>query len=407
MSIKNESLPNFNSQEYLEKHDFQVPWDSLLEMHINFTVNTVTSRQLGPLVGPECFNFHIEIVFDNRDHDGQIPIVMNSVPRRIECPITSLEQTNEVYTIRTLSAVVAIVCFISFVLCCRALMRGQLLARETSNFFEARYKVKLSRCELMQFLNLWYVVICVNDILIIIGTVLKELIEARRTNSDLWDFCSTFLGVGNLLVWLGMLRYLGFFDKYNTIMLTLQQALPNIIRFTICVSIMYLGFVFCGWVVLGPYQFKFYTLSSTSECLFSLINGDDMFATFSMVSSKSNMIWFFSRVYLYLFVIIFIYVVLSLFIAIIMDAYEVVKEHYKMGFPRSRIDDFAKGVKYDPYSKMFCEGTSPSLLYRFWAWIMINRYGSQWKGYPRDMGRDITMGGRSEEALDELTPLLT
>ena len=157
----------------------------------------------------------------------------------------------------------------------------------------------------------------------------KLIFPYRRTDSDLWDMCSACLGVGNLLVWIGMLRYLGFFEKYNVIILTIRQAMPNIVRFTVCVSIMYFGFVFCGWVVLGPYQFKFNTLSSTSECLFSLINGDDMFATFSGVSANNGMIWSFSRVYLYLFVIIFIYVVLSLFIAIITDAYELVKEHYR------------------------------------------------------------------------------
>ena len=37
----------------------------------------------------------------------------------------------------------------------------------------------------------------------------------------------------------------------------------------------------------GPYHFKFETLMSTSECLFSLINGDDMFATFSSIPMQS------------------------------------------------------------------------------------------------------------------------
>ena len=41
------------------------------------------------------------------------------------------------------------------------------------------------------------------------------------------------------------------------------------------------------------------------------ISGDDMFATFSMVSAKDGMIWGFSRLYLYLFVIIFIYVAVT------------------------------------------------------------------------------------------------
>jgi hypothetical protein len=39
--------------------------------------------------------------------------------------------------------------------------------------------------------------------------------------------------------------------------------------------------VFAGWLILGPYHFKFGSIMSTSECLFSLINGDDMFATFN------------------------------------------------------------------------------------------------------------------------------
>lgn len=183
---------------------------------------------------------------------------------------------------------------------------------------------------------------------------------------------------------MGMLRYLGFFEKYNVIMLTIRQAMPNIVRFTVCVSIMYFGFVFCGWVVLGPYQFKFNTLSSTSECLFSLINGDDMFATFSMVSAKSGMIWSFSRLYLYLFVIIFIYVVLSLFIAIITDAYELVKEHYRVGFPKTRVDAFYLAQDYNIYSKEFCEGIRPSLLYIGWAWIMKKWFGPNWPGYARE-----------------------
>ncbi len=120
--------------------------------------------------------------------------------------------------------------------------------------------------------------ICVNDILIIVGSVLKELIELGETAGDLWNFCSVFLGTGSILVWIGMLRYLGFFDTYNVLILTLKGALPNVIRFTICAGMVYSGYLLCGFVVFGPYHFKFTTLDSTSECLFSLINGKRSFA---------------------------------------------------------------------------------------------------------------------------------
>ena len=62
-----------------------------------------------------------------------------------------------------------------------------------------------------------------------------------------------------------------------------------------------------------------------TECLFSLINGDDMYATFKAVRDKTYLVWLFSRVYLYSFISLFIYMVLSLFIALITDTYETIK----------------------------------------------------------------------------------
>lgn len=121
--------------------------------------------------------------------------------------------------------------------------------------------------------SLRYIVICFNDVFIIIGSAIKEIIETRSTYGDLWDYGSLFLGIGALLVWIGMLRYLGFFKTYNVLILTLKGALPNVLRFLLCASLIYMGFVLCGWVVLAPYHFKFKSILTTSECLFSLING--------------------------------------------------------------------------------------------------------------------------------------
>lgn len=71
--------------------------------------------------------------------------------------------------------------------------------------------------------------------------------------------------------------------------------------------------------------FQFRTLDKVTECLFSLINGDDMYATFLRMRDKSYMVWLFSRLYLYSFISLFIYMVLSLFIALITDTYETIK----------------------------------------------------------------------------------
>ena len=93
-------------------------------------------------------------------------------------------------------------------------------------------------------------------------------------------------------------------------------------------------------MIFGPYHAKFRNLSTTTECLFSLLNGDDMFETFMLLRTELGSVWWFSRIYLYTFVSLFIYVVLSLFIALIMDAYDVIKAYKVNGFPRTKLQSF-------------------------------------------------------------------
>jgi len=50
-----------------------------------------------------------------------------------------------------------------------------------------------------------------------------------------------------------------------------------------------------------------------------------MYATFSIMSFKSPMLWWYSRIYLYSFISLYIYVVINLFISILVDAYETIK----------------------------------------------------------------------------------
>lgn len=235
---------------------------------------------------------------------------------------------------------VIIICCISFGLCARALYRAQLLRIDTQNFFINHFGQELSWDGKMEFLNIWYIMICVNDILLILGSALKEEIERSHFTSNEWNNCSLLLGIGNLLVWFGVLRYLGFFKTYNVVILTLKRAAPKISRFLLCALLIYAGFTFCGWLVLGPYHIKFRSLSTTSECLFALINGDDMFATFTIMSTKSATLWWFCRIYLYTFISLYIYVVLSLFISVIMDAYDTIKKYYAEGFPLTDLKQF-------------------------------------------------------------------
>jgi mucolipin len=255
-----------------------------------------------------------------------------------------------------LNILVIMICVVSFGLCTRAIYRAQLLRMKTSEFFYLNFGKDLSSAGKMEFINFWYIMIICNDVLLVIGSALKEQIERKHFAADEWNNCSLFLGIGNLLVWIGVLRYLGFFKTYNVVILTLNRAAPKISRFLLCALLIYAGFTFCGWLVFSPYHIKFRSLSTTSECLFSLINGDDMFATFSIMSNKSTMLWWFCRIYLYSFISLYIYVVLSLFISVIMDSYDTIKMYYKEGFPLNDLrkfmgeytcSDFANGAFRD------------------------------------------------------------
>lgn len=43
---------------------------------------------------------------------------------------------------------------------------------------------------------------------------------------------------------------------FQILILTLRAAFPNVIRFICCAGIIYLGYCFCGWIVIGPYHEK-------------------------------------------------------------------------------------------------------------------------------------------------------
>ncbi|XP_050499254.1 mucolipin-3-like [Diabrotica virgifera virgifera] len=332
-----------DSKLYIEQQHIDVNFSALVNAELIFPIKTVNFKAAGRITPPNCFLFNIVIAFDNADHDGQMLVALEAEPIRLTCQgDISYKTDNEIESIlrSILNYLVIFICITSFILCSRAVWRAQQLKTITDKFFITRFEQPLTHKDKLKFLNLWYIMIIINDVFIIVGSIIKENIEKESFASDQWNVCSLFLGIGNLLVWFGVLRYLGFFRTYNVVILTLQKAAPQVARFLLCALLIYAGFTFSGWLILGPYHLKFRSLSTTSECLFSLINGDDMFATFSIMSHKSPLLWWFSRVYLYSFISLYIYIILSLFISVIMDAYDTIKLYYTDGFPKSNLESF-------------------------------------------------------------------
>lgn len=365
-------------QSFLHTNDIYIQFSALVKTTVEFAIKTVNLKASGPISAPDCYRFDIEILFDNSDHDGQMILSLEAEPMRLFCDGDVQFKTNfriEAALRSTLNVFVIIICMLSFGLCSRAIFRAQQLRMKTEEFFMKTFGQNLSKSGKWEFINMWYIMICFNDILLIFGSAIKEEIERKHFTADEWNTCSLLLGIGNLLVWFGVLRYLGFFKTYNVVILTLKKALPHIWRFLLCALLLYAGFTFCGWLILGPYHIKFRSLSTTSECLFALINGDDMFATFTIMSDKSLVLWWFCRIYLYTFISLYIYVVLSLFISVIMDSYDTIKKYYVDGFPQSdlrkfigdiNVGDFASGAFRDEVDDDDTIGDSLKKMCCFW-----------------------------------------
>uniref|UniRef100_A0A8D3DVS1 Polycystin cation channel PKD1/PKD2 domain-containing protein n=1 Tax=Scophthalmus maximus TaxID=52904 RepID=A0A8D3DVS1_SCOMX len=319
----------------------------LLSVNIYLTLKTINLQTVRHHELPDCYDFHIKITFDNHAHSGKIMVDVENDVRINECRDWNVEGTCK-YLSKLLMLYDTKNQILVSVIASIGQQGAQSQNSEFNTFFHAYYNRIVTWSDRMEFVNGWYILIIVSDTLSIAGSVLKIGIQTKFLTN--YDVCSILLGTATMLVWVGVIRYLGFFKKYNILILTLRAAFPNVIRFCCCAAMIYLGYCFCGWIVLGPYHDKFRTLDRVTECLFSLINGDDMYATFLKMRDKSYMVWLFSRLYLYSFISLFIYMVLSLFIAVITDTYDTIKHHQQDKVPVSQLQAFVAECRDQPES---------------------------------------------------------
>ncbi|XP_065391313.1 mucolipin-1 isoform X2 [Macaca fascicularis] len=343
-------------EDALAPHPSLLP--RLVNVTIHFRLKTINLQSLINNEIPDCYTFSVLITFDNKAHSGRIPISLETQAHIQECKHPSVFRHGDNSFRLLFDVVVILTCSLSFLLCARSLLRGFLLQNEFVGFMWRQRRRVISLWERLEFVNGWYILLVTSDVLTISGTIMKIGIEAKNLAS--YDVCSILLGTSTLLVWVGVIRYLTFFHNYNILIATLRVALPSVMRFCCCVAVIYLGYCFCGWIVLGPYHVKFRSLSMVSECLFSLINGDDMFVTFAAMQAqqgRSSLVWLFSQLYLYSFISLFIYMVLSLFIALITGAYDTIKHPGGAGAEESELQAYIAQCQDSPTSGKFRRGS--------------------------------------------------
>ncbi|XP_031419562.1 mucolipin-1-like [Clupea harengus] len=331
--------------------NFTLKFHKLINVTIQFQLKAINLQTIIYNEIPDCYTFLITIVLDNSAHSGKVKISLDNHASFKECRDPSVLDHAENYARVVFDVSVSVVCLLSLLLCGRSIIRGIVLQQEFVEFFRVSLGRSVSWSERLEFVNGWYLLLICSDLLTIAGSFIKIGIESKNLSS--YDVCGILLGTSTLLVWVGVIRYLSFFQKYNILIVTLRAAFPNVIRFSCCVAVIYLGYCFCGWIVLGPYHVKFRSLSMVSECLFSLINGDDMFVTFAGMQESSTLVWVFSQVYLYTFISLFIYMVLSLFIALITGAYETIKHQTQEPFHITDLHAFIAECTDTPCSGKF------------------------------------------------------
>ncbi|CAG5897393.1 unnamed protein product [Menidia menidia] len=355
-------LTNSSAPESSDYKNFTLEFYRLINVTIEFQLKAINIQTIINNEIPDCYTFAIIIVMDNRAHSGKVKIGLQNKASIKECVDPNVSGHAENYAREFFDVLVAVVCLLSLLLCGRSILRGILLQHEYVQFFKHKLDRGVSWGDRMEFINGWYILLIVSDMFTIVGSFIKIGIESKNLSS--YDVCGILLGTSTLLVWVGVIRYLSFFQKYNILIVTLRAAFPNVIRFCCCAAAIYLGYCFCGWIVLGPYHAKFRSLSMVSECLFSLINGDDMFVTFAEMEQSGTLVWIFSQVYLYTFISLFIYMVLSLFIALITGAYDTIMAQTQDQVRVSDLHAFIAQCTDTPSSGKFRgpEGSSCSFL---------------------------------------------
>ncbi|CAH2310442.1 mucolipin-2 isoform X1 [Pelobates cultripes] len=250
------SKPYLREISIMNSSFFKFEFYRLVKIEISFKLKGIDLQTIRVRELPDCYLFHNKIIFNNQAHSGKIKIFFDSDADIQDCRdwrISGSAQKNSHYVL-VFDGFVILTCLTSLILCTRSIILAVKLQKRFERFFLERRSRRICSSDRLEFINGWYILVIISDLMTIIGSIMKMEIKAKNLAS--YDVCSLLLGTSTLLVWVGVIRYLGYFQKYNVLILTMQASVPKVLRFCCCAGMIYLGYTFCGWIVLGPYHEK-------------------------------------------------------------------------------------------------------------------------------------------------------
>lgn len=199
----------FKFEKYLSDRAIALDFNRIIEISLHLPLRTIYLNNLELGAYPECYDVKIKITYDNSKHDGQLLIDLKTKSSVKECKGNLIDKVGvrlHKYEKVFLRILVVVLCIMSFTLCTRSLIKSHKLGAETKAFFKQHFRRHLTLEDQMEFYDFWIVTIIVNDIFIIIGTILQQVHSVRSSSFD-YTTCTMFLGIGIFLVWTGILRW--------------------------------------------------------------------------------------------------------------------------------------------------------------------------------------------------------
>ncbi len=354
----NNPLDDSDVYSFLHRKMNRLNFTSIARISLSMVLNTIYLNGISKSNLPDCLKFDIQIVFDNTKGDGRMCVDLNIKETPQACNGKADFCKQAIPNIVLLDVPILLFSFVSIILALSRLQHANTLRKDTNAYMEkagtkeedgerGRNNKKLTICEQFgMFCDIWDIIVIIMSILAIAGITIKLLLENKRGARSLewFDNCAIILGTASFLSWISMVRYMNMKKDCNILIETIKIAVfPRIFYFMVCVAFLFIGFTFCGWLVLGPYNIKYKDYSTASQTLFALANGDDVYTTFSNVDSDQATMWTYNQIFLYMYVAVFLIVVLNVAIAIINDSYEEIKQIYEKrdrGEPVNKIEKF-------------------------------------------------------------------
>ncbi|NXE66470.1 MCLN2 protein, partial [Calcarius ornatus] len=154
----------------------------LIQVEISFKLKGIALQTIHARELPDCYAFQNTITFNNRAHSGKIKVYFDSDTEIQECKdwhiFNSVLQKNTQY-ILVFDGFVILGCLASLVLCTRSIVLAWRLQKRFVNFFLEKHKRRVCYADRLEFLNGWYVLVIISDVMTIIGSILKMEIKAK------------------------------------------------------------------------------------------------------------------------------------------------------------------------------------------------------------------------------------